>query len=205
MFHLLNQKNAFSLFSLFFGTVGIGFALIAQSHYVLISLMIASVAFVLSQWFIQDETSTNPVFDQQILALSYVVVYGVLPVVLLNSISYGSIIAVIVGAIFLLAVVLRIAYYGVESPIISSQSSTGLPLEVIAILIPLICLLAYIIPSTVFYVILCVVMAILAVGFVLEIKIPMIPREWLLYVLGYMVLMVIAYIFLGSFTPVIAS
>lgn len=203
----MNQSNTLTIFSLFFGTVGVGFAIMGESQYTMISLIIAAVGYLFSYRFTAmfEQTDDQVAYAIELENLSKAVVYALLPVSLLISISYASLFSVVVGSLYMLAVIIRLAYFnqsleyqGEQDP----QSTQGLPLEVSALVIPIVGLLGYIIPLSIFQFILAFVFIALAAGFILNIPVPKLPEKWLIYTLGVALLLVIAYLFLGSLTAI---
>lgn len=201
----LNQSNAVTLFSLFFGTVGVGFAIIGESQYTIISLIIAVVAYIFSYKYTAmfERTDAQMAFSIELDTLSKTVVYALLPATLLITISYATLFSVVVAALYMLAVIIRLAHFNqsIEYQGESRADTTpGLPLEASALIIPAICLLGYVIPLSIFQFILAVVFIILAIGYVLNIPVPKLPEKWLIYSLGFALVLVLAYLFLGSLT-----
>lgn len=204
----LNQSHALTIFSLFFGAVGVGFSFIGQSQYTMISLIFATVGFIFSRrfstMFQRDEAQIA--FGLELELLSKAVVYGMLPASLLISLSLGSTFSVLIGALYILAVCIRLAHFNQAIEYQGGQAregmARGIKLELSALIIPLISLLAYVIPLSVFQYILAIVFVILAIGFVVDYPLPKIPEKWLPYVLILSLVLVVAYLFLGSLTAV---
>lgn len=202
----INQSNALTLFSLFFGAVGVGFSMIGESQYTIISLIIASVGYVFSYRFTTmfEREDAEISFGLELNVLSKTVVYALLPASLLISFSYGSVLSVIVSALYILAVIIRLAHFNQAIEFQGEQlegKTQGLPLEASAIIIPLVSLLGYVIPLIAFQYVLAGIFVLLGLSFVVSYPIPKIPEKWLVYVLGVALALVIAFIFLGSITP----
>lgn len=204
----INQSNALTLFSLFFGAVGVGFSMIGESQYTIISLIIASVGYVFSYRFTAmfDREDAQISFDLEFDVLSKAVVYALLPASLLIGLSFGSVLSVIVAALYILAVITRLAHFNQAIEFQGEQldgKTLGIPLEASAILIPIISLLGYVIPLNIFQYILAVVYIIIGLSFIVKYPIPKLPEKWLVYVLIAALVLVVAFIFLGSLTPAI--
>lgn len=204
----LNQSNALTLFSLFFGAVGVGFSFIGESQYSIISLIIASVGYIFSYRFtaIFDREDAQISFDLEFDVLSKTVVYALLPVSILITLSFGSVLSVIIAALYILTVIIRLSHYNQAIEFQGEQhegKTQGLPLEASALIIPLVSLLGYIIPLNIFQYILAVVYVLLGASFVLNYPIPKLPEKWLIYVLIVALVLVVAFIFLGTLTPAV--
>ncbi|MBG9978694.1 hypothetical protein [Ruoffia tabacinasalis] len=205
----INQSNALTLFSLFFGAVGVGFSMIGESQYTIISLIIASVGYIFSYRFTAmfEREDAQISFDLEFDVLSKSVVYALLPASLLISLSLGSVLSVIVAALYILAVIIRLAHFNQAIEFQGEQfdgKTQGLPLEASAIFIPIISLLGYVIPMNIFQYVLAVAYIIIGASFVVKYPIPKLPEKWLVYVLILALVLVVAFIFLGTLTPVLA-
>lgn len=201
----LNISNALTLFSLFFGAVGVGFSIIGESQYTIISLIIASIAYVFSYRFetMFERENADISFGIELDALSKSVVYALLPTSLLITLSFGSVLSVIISALYILAVIIRLAYFNqaIEYQEEADEGKTqGLPLEASALIIPIVCLLAYVIPLNIFQYVLTGVYIVLGFGYVVSYPIPKLAEKWLIYIMGLGILLVIAFILLGSLT-----
>lgn len=204
----LNQSHALSIFSLFFGAVGVGFSFVGETQYTMISLIIATVGFIFGRRFTtmfhRDEH--HIAFGLELELLSKAVVYGMLPASLLISMSFASTFSVLIGALYILAVCIRLAHFNQALEYQGHQAeegmARGLKLELSAIVIPLLTLLAYLIPLSVFQYVLAVIYIILGIGFVLDYPLPKLPEKWVPYVLALALVLVVAYLFLGSLTSI---
>lgn len=204
----MNASNALTIFSLFFGAVGTGFAIIGESQYALISLIIATIGYIygirFTSMFQRDDAQIS--FGIELDNLSRLIVFGLLPISLLITIASGSVFAVIIGSLYLLAVAIRLAHLNQSIDFqgeVEEGSTLGLPLEASGLIIPLTCLLAYVIPLNIFYYILGIIYIILGLGYILKYPVPKLPEKWLLYALGLALVLVIVYLALGTLTPAI--
>ena len=182
--------------------------MIGESQYTIISLIIASVGYVFSYRFTAmfDREDAQISFDLEFDVLSKAVVYALLPASLLIGLSFGSVLSVIVAALYILAVITRLAHFNQAIEFQGEQldgKTLGIPLEASAILIPIISLLGYVIPLNIFQYILAVVYIIIGLSFIVKYPIPKLPEKWLVYVLIAALVLVVAFIFLGSLTPAI--
>lgn len=201
----LNQSNALTLFSLFFGAVGVGFSFIGESQYTLISLLIATVGYIFgyrfSTMFERDEAQIS--FALELDVLSKTVVYALLPASLLITLSFGSVFSVVIAALYMLAVIIRLAHFnqGIEfqgEPL--EDFTQGIQLEYSALIIPIVCLLGYVIPLNIFQYVLGIAFILLGAGYVVAYPVPKLPEKWMIYVLVLALVLVIAFLFLGSLT-----
>ncbi|XJS11447.1 hypothetical protein ACF3NG_04240 [Aerococcaceae bacterium WGS1372] len=201
----LNLSNALTLFSLFFGSVGVGFSFIGESQYTVISLIIASIGYIFSYRFeiMFEREDVDISFGIELDAFSKSVVYGLLPASLLVSLSFGSVFSVIVSAFYILTVIIRLAYYNqaIEFQDETEEGKTkGLGLEASSLVIPIICLSGYVIPLNVFQYVLAFIYILLGVSYIVDYSLPKLPEKWLIYVIAIGIILVITFIFLGSLT-----
>lgn len=201
----LNLSNALTLFSLFFGAVGVGFSFIGESQYTVVSLIIASIGYLFSYRFeiMFEREDADISFGIELDAFSKSVVFGLLPASLLISLSFGSVFSVIVSSLYILAVIIRLAYFNqaIEFQDVDEEGTTrGLPLEASSLIIPLVCLIGYLTPLNVFQYILAFVYILLGASYVINYPIPKLAEKWMMYIIAVGIILVIAFIFLGSLT-----
>ena len=143
----------------------------------------------------------------EIVNLSRFIITPQISGLLLISLSLGSVLSVIVAALYILAVIIRLAHFNQAIEFQGEQlegKTQGLPLEASAIIIPIISLLGYVIPMNIFQYVLAVAYIILGASFVVKYPIPKLLEKWLVYVLILALVLVVAFIFLGTLTPVLA-
>lgn len=189
--------------SLFFGIVGIAFALIQQTQYALASLVIG---FIISQFSFQMMNTFTD--DEAVLAygleldvMARFILAGMIPASLMIVVGELSVWGVIVGSIYALSVALRLAHFNAGIPEETDDQDSviyGLPISLSAVVVPLVFFLGYIIPLNVFQWIYGIVLIALAVGYLYKIKLPRIPDQIETVIMGVMLVLVFIAIWLGS-------
>lgn len=202
----LHQSNVIILLRLFFGAVGVGFAVINETHYALVSLIIAAIigifTYRLGATFEQDEAQAS--FALELDVLADMVVYGLLPSALIVQLTFQSVWGVLIMALYLLAVAIRLAHFNRSERYLGelpANAYTGLPLQAAAIVLPLVSFLGYLMSLQVFQYIWALVFIGLGIGFVITYPIPKIPNKYILPLAGLGVLIIILLIVLGSLIP----
>ncbi|MBS4456244.1 hypothetical protein [Tuanshanicoccus lijuaniae] len=199
----LHPSNLLVVIFLFFGTIAVGFGAIGETHYAIISIIIPAIV----HFFNDAYANANPREESQIAfgieleALSKMVTYGLAPVSLLIRITEGSVAALVVSAFYLLAVAVRIAHFNrplemqgeLEPGIIY-----GLPLVSIAIALPILSLISWVIPLNIAGIIWLLVFAVLLVGFVIKYPLPKIPANYKFALLGLGLVAVVALLVQGT-------
>ncbi|MCW6675932.1 hypothetical protein NHG35_00415 [Aerococcaceae bacterium NML180378] len=199
----LHRSNVLVMFSLFFGAVGIGFAIINQTQYALLSLIVATVADVFiykfSRAFDCDEAVVS--FAKGLEYLADFVIFGVLPAVLLIQVLQANVWGVLLAALYMSAVAIRLAHFNraarfqVEH---APGTTLGVKVEMVGLILPIVALLGYVLPLVVFQVVFAIVYVLLAVGYVWKREVPEIPAAWTLYIFALQALVAVALIALGS-------
>lgn len=190
--------------SVFFGIVGVGFALISQTQYALASLVIG---FIISQFSFQMMNTFTD--DEAVLAygieldvLGRFILAGLIPASLMIVVGELSVWGLIVGSIYALSVALRLAHFnsGVPDEESETQSTVilGLPISLAAVVVPLVFFLGYVVPLQFFQWIYGIILMALAVGYLYKIKLPRIPDQIETIVMGIMLVIVFITIWLGS-------
>ncbi|MBG9986617.1 hypothetical protein HZY91_06880 [Facklamia sp. DSM 111018] len=202
----LHQSNLIVLVRFMFGVVGLAFAYIGQLQYAMISLMITAIlsymTYRISEQFQQSEAQIT--FALEIEVLADFVGFGLIPAGTLLSVADGQIWAILVVALFLLAVAIRLAHFNrsVEYQGLQAEredSYQGLPLIAVAVVLPLISFIAYLIGRQLFQYLLAIVLLALSFGFVIARPIPRLTEQTAHYIMGAMIIAMIAYLLLGSF------
>lgn len=199
----LNLSNALTLFSLFFGAVGVGFSFIGESQYTVVSLIIASIGYMFSYRFqiMFEREDADISFGIELDAFSKSVVFALLPASLLISLSFGSVFSVIVSSLYILAVIIRLAYFNqaIDFQEETKEGTTrGLPLEASSLIIPIVCLIGYFTPLNIFQYILAFVYILLGASYVVNYPTPKLAEKWMLFIIGVGIILVIVFIILGS-------
>lgn len=200
----LHQSNLIVLVRLFFGIIGTGFAFTGQSQYALISLMIAAVVSVFTYQITGsfDPDDAHISFSLEMEILADFSSYGLIPATLLLFFAQGASWALVVMALYLVAVAIRLAHFnrpiehqGLMEPVEDYQQ--GLPLISSALILPLLSLLGFVIDISLFKYVFAVLLILLAAGFVINYAIPKLADKYLLYILIGIGLVIVLYIFLG--------
>ena len=203
----LHQSNVLTIFSLFFGSVGVGFALIGETQYAFLSLIVSAIAIIFNTRFVEtfERTDAQAAFANELSVLSQLLVYGFLPGALLIKLAGTSVWAVFVMAIYILAVAIQLAHYNRVIEFQGHQvegASLALPLEASALVLPVVGLLGYLIPLNIFSIIFAVVMVALAIAFVVRYPIPKLSSRWAFYLMAAALVIGVIQIILGSILPV---
>lgn len=199
----LHQSNSIILLRLFFGAVGVGFAVINETQYALVSLIISAIigifTFRLGATYEQDEAQVS--FALELDVLADMIVYGLLPAVLLVQLTFQSVWGVFIMALYLLAVAIRLAHFNRSEQFLGEMPDNaykGLPLQASAVVLPLISLLGYTMSLTIFQYIFALVVVALAGGYIITYPIPKIPNKYILPLAGVGILAIVLLIVLGS-------
>lgn len=202
----LHQSNVIILLRLFFGAVGVGFAVINETQYALVSLIIAAIigifTYRLGATFERDEAQVS--FALELDVLADMVVYGLLPSALLVQLTFQSVLGVFIMALYLLAVAIRLAHFNRSERFLGDlpeNAYKGLPLQAAAIVLPVISFLGYVIDLQIFQYIWGLVFIALGAGFVITYPVPKIPNKYILPLAGVGILVIILLIVLGSLIP----
>lgn len=202
----IHQSNVIILLRLFFGAVGVGFALISEIQYAFVSLIVAAIigifSYRLGATFERDEAQIS--FALELEVLSDMVVYGLLPAAILLKLSSASVWGVLLVALFLLAVAIRLAHFNRSAQFqgeIPENAYQGLPLQASAVVLPIVSLLGYLMEVSVFQYVFAFVYVVLGIGYVMNYPIPKIPGKFILPLAGLGILLAIVLIWLGSILP----
>ena len=199
----INRSSLLILLFLFFGSVSTAFAIIGQTHYAIISLIVAAAIQFFYAGFIRLKSVADEEisFAYEIEALSKMVTFGLAPAALLFEVTGASNGAVIVGTLFLLATAVRIAHYnrpielqGVED---EKDNMFGLPLVSIVIVLPILSLISIVMPGYLAKFLWILIYALAMVGFIVKFPIPKIPTNFKFAILALGLLAVIALIIQG--------
>ena len=200
----LHRSNVIILVGLFFAAVGIGFAYFGETQYVLVSLMVASIAnlFVPSFATMFEMNRAEAAFAKELEVLSSFAIFGLLPGVYMMTVAKANPLSLIVFALYMLAVAIRMANFNRASEfhdVVPENQTLGLPVEYSAVVLPLISLLGFLIPLGVFQYILMFVLVGLGLSFVLKISLPKLPSQFLLGLVGIQFILSIVWILLGNY------
>ncbi|MGF3227012.1 hypothetical protein [Facklamia sp. P12932] len=202
----LHRSNLIVLVQIVFSIVGLGFAYIGAIEYGLISMMIGAIlneySIDISEQF--DQTDAQLAFSTELEVIADFLSFGLIPIGLLLTATQGGILGMITIAAYLTAVAIRLAHFNRPLEFQAYQIDEenfylGLPLISVAIVLPILYLLSYLIPATVFSVLIMVVMIVLAAGYVIAKPIPRLKKEWMTYLIFGVIFLIVAYILLGIF------
>lgn len=193
-----NRSVILTYIGLISAIVGCGCAMVYNTLAALICLLICGVCDMFDGTIARatKRNEEEKVFGIQIDSLCDLVSFGVLPSILLLSVSI-SIPAIIIAALFTLAAVIRLAFFNVHEQIRQQASSEdksgsrGLPVTFSAWLIPSVFLLQ---PLSFkwFPVILMAAMLLIAIAFVVDFQLKKPRKKWLLYAAGCLWLIALA-------------
>ena len=200
-------------FSVISAVLGIHFALDGKISYALLCLMISGLCDGLDGRVarLKKRTNMEKYYGIQIDSLADIISFGIQPVVIGYAVgayylaqnygSFGILINTVIISIYLLAALIRLAYFNViEMDLMSKNEKRnyyeGLPVTSVALIIPIIysiCVYFHISLSAVYNILL----IILSIAFVLKIKVPKPTGRFQLFfcLIG---LLVIMYIFFFS-------
>ncbi|MBR7927483.1 hypothetical protein KBI51_04765 [Aerococcaceae bacterium zg-ZUI334] len=199
----LHPSNLLLVLFLFFGTIAVGFATIGETHYAIISLVLAAIIHFFNDSYANanQREDAQVAFGLELEALSKMVTYGLAPVSLLIRITDGSVAALVISAFYLLAVAVRIAHF--NRPIelqgeLELGTIYGLPLVSIAMALPILSLISWAIPLNIASILWLLVYAVLLVGFVIKYPLPKISAKYKFALLGLGLVAVILLIIQGT-------
>lgn len=198
----LNRSNLLVIIFLFFGSVSVGFSVIGETQYAIISIVIAAIIHFFNQVPLFDTKldDQQASFGLELDVLSKMVVYGLAPAVLLVKVTNGAVGSVVVAALFLLAAAIRLAHYNrpVEYQGDDEEGKYyGLPLVAITIVLPLLSLISWIIPGYIAVFLWTIIYLVVLVGYVIKMELPSIPSNYKYALLALGALSVIALILQG--------
>ena len=185
----LNKANLLVIIFLFFGSVSVGFTMIGETHYAIMSIIIGAIIhFFNGAYQYQEDLEEEELsFAIELNSLSKMVTYGLAPSVLLVQITNQSVVSVMVAAFYLLAVATRIAHYNRPLELqgeVEESSVYGLPLVSIAMVLPLLSILTWIAPTTLVMYLWILAFGLCLVGFILKIELPRIPANFIFAILA---------------------
>ncbi|MCR8969239.1 hypothetical protein [Facklamia sp. 7083-14-GEN3] len=202
----LHRSNLIVLVQIVFSIVGLGFAYIGAVEYGLISMMIAAIlneySIDISEQF--DQTDAQLAFSTELEVIADFLSFGLIPVGLLLTATQGGTLGIITIAIYIIAVAIRLAHFNRPLEFQSYQTDEenfylGLPLIFVAVILPILYLLSYLLPSSVFSVVIMIVMIALAAAYVIAKPIPRLKKDWMTYLIFGVIFLVVAYILLSIF------
>lgn len=179
----LNKMNSLTVFVLFTSCVGIGFAYIDMTQYVVLSIILGALVSMFNTEYLRN-SGLNEIemeFAQQLNLVSEALLYGLLPSSLLLTISKGSVLSLLVMALYMLATAIRLAH--VHRPLhfqgdVKVGYTQGLSVESIGLIIPIAMLLGYLLPLSIYQYFHIIVMLGLAFGFIIDYPIPSLPQRY---------------------------
>lgn len=185
-----NRSVILTYLSLVSAVVGCGRAMVGEPLTAVVCLCICGICDMFDGAVARatKRSEEAQIFGIQIDSLCDLVAFGVLPAILLMSLSF-SIVTTVVSALFVLGAVIRLGYFNVHEQIRQQTSKEdkcgfrGLPVTCAAWLIPTVYLLR---PLSFkwFPAILTGVMLVIAVLFVLDFPLNKPKRKWILYAGG---------------------
>lgn len=185
-----NRSVILTYIGLISAVVGCSCAMVCNTLAALVCLLLCGICDMFDGTIARatKRNEEEKVFGIQIDSLCDAISFGVLPAVLLLSVSF-SIPAMVVASLFVLAAVIRLAFFNVHEQIrqqTTSEDKTGsrgLPVTFSAFLIPLVFLLQPLSYKW-FPVVLMVAMLLIAAAFVTDFHLSKPKRKWLLYAGG---------------------
>lgn len=165
----------FAVVSMYFAFTKMAFAEVNYMRYSLVFLVLAGICDMFDGKVARmcKRTPEEKEFGVQIDSLADTVSFLVLPVVIMSSLGMTSIFEVIVYALFILCGISRLAYFNcnasLDGPV---KFYNGLPVTSTSIVYPVLGLLHGIVPESVFEIIYIVATIIIAMLFIIRIKIP---------------------------------
>lgn len=203
LFSDLHASQLITVLVILFSGVGVGFAFIGQNNLALVLFIIASLAGFFTKKFrqIYKPNEGQLTLGIELERFSKVIVYGLLPFVYLVQITDGSLIGLIIGALYLLMVSIRLAHFNRSTRFLKKTKdgfTEGLDVYVSAFIIPLVSLLGYVMPIAAFGNVLAIVYLILGILYILPIEIPKLPSSWFLYGFIAEVIIVFVLLFAGN-------
>lgn len=165
----------FAVVSMYFAFTKMAFAEVNYMRYSLVFLILSGICDMFDGKVARmcKRTQEEKEFGVQIDSLADTVSFLVLPVVIMSSLGMTSIFEVIVYALFILCGISRLAYFNcnasLDGPV---KFYNGLPVTSTSIVYPVLGLLHGIVPENVFEIIYIVATIIIAMLFVIRIKIP---------------------------------
>lgn len=201
----LNKSNLLVMAFLFFGAISVGFTIIGETHYSIIAIIIGAFVHFFNSVLVAstDLTEEEDSFGRELNNLSKMATYGLAPMTLLVKVTNGELISVIVSALFLVAVAIRLAHYNrplaLQGEDIAKKVQSGLPLVSIVIVLPILALLTYVVPTIVTHFLWSLSFIVVAIGLIIKVYLPKIPPK---YQLAIMAGGLVAIILLLIFGPV---
>lgn len=199
----LHPSHLLVVLFLFFGSVAVGFSTIGETHYAIISIVIAAIIHFFNESYANasEREDKQIAFGFELEALSKMVTYGLAPASLLIHLTGGNVAALIISAFYLLAVAVRIAHF--NRPIewqgeVTAGVIYGLPLISVVIVLPILSLISWAMPLWLVGFLWMLIFAILTVGYVVNFPLPKIPANYKFILLGAGVLAVILLIIQGT-------
>ncbi len=165
----------FAVISMYFAFTKMAFAEVNYMRYSLVFLVLSGICDMFDGKVARmcKRTPEEKEFGVQIDSLADTVSFVVLPVVIMLSLGMNSIFEVVVYSLFILCGISRLGYFNchasLEGPV---KFYNGLPVTSTAIFYPILGLLHGIVPESVFEIIYIVATIIIALLFVVRIKIP---------------------------------
>ncbi|HFI0462764.1 TPA: hypothetical protein ACGO1T_000161 [Streptococcus suis] len=188
---------------LFFGAVSTAFATTGQSQYAIVSIIIASIIRFFNASYVNAQAPDDVAlsFALELESLAKMVTYGLAPASLLIRVTQGHFAGVLIGSFYLLSVATRIAHY--NRPLewqgqTLGETKLGIPLVSVALTLPVLSLLSWILPPYMATFLWILVFLILTIGMVLKIQVPPIHPNFKLAVLALGILAAIALIIQGT-------
>lgn len=188
------------LLSIFFASVGIGFAYIGYLNFAFSFLLLGHIVALFFGKFSQlfELNEAQKAFGLELDAICHLLIYVILPASILLSASRGNSLGLLISSLYILAGVYRLAHFNRSAKYIESAPhgyTWGMPFELVAIIMPVLGLLGYLIKGQVYSLCLMVVMLLMAFAFILRVKVPKLSSQYLLFITSGQVLMILVFLF----------
>ena len=160
------------------GVVGIGFCVGGRPSAAIVCLMISGFCDMFDGSIARTRNSTEPEkkFGIQIDSLADLICFGTLPAAIGYALGLGAWYEIVVLAVYVLAALIRLAYYNVTEDELQINKRTqrvaydGLPVTTVSILIPFVYIFRPLLPENFMYLYM-LWLLILAMAFITKIKI----------------------------------
>jgi len=185
------KSNIVSFLGLLFTMVGICFCFVDKTFIAVLLLVLSGICDGFDGWFAKKfrKEGQNPEYGIQLDSLCDVVCSGVFPVIICLSMGFTEWYSFIIYAFFMVCGITRLTYYNVNSS--DKSYFSGLPITCSTFIIPIVFFI------TQMEVVFMIMMTMLAVFYVLGIKIPKpsIKIKSIFSLIGLVLIIVICYLF----------
>lgn len=176
-------SKIFILLHLLFGIVAIAFSVIWETQYTIISIIIAAVMIYFNKLsLLTGKSEGNKIKNHDLMILlSKMVTLIIAPMVLLIVVSKGDFWAILIGTVYTIAAIVRMAMLEREYDTVNwdeDEANKGVPLFSIAILLPVLSLICWILPDSARLIIWNLSYLLMSGSFVMPYSIPKIPSNF---------------------------